>query len=153
MVVHSSSDQTLERIREILPEVTNRDVIVFDGVCNLCNGFVQFVLKRDRLERFDFLTAQSDRGDTLYRLLELKSDDYETYIAIVDGRPYQRLDAFCIVMRELGWPWKALSVLGLMPQPLKDWSYGVIARNRYGIFGRRDTCMVPAPHLKQRFLD
>lgn len=129
-----------------------RDLIVFDGECVLCSGFFRFMLRRDRAERFAFATAQSDLGQDLYRALGLPTDDFETNLVVVDGRIYGKLDAFAAAMRALPAPWPVLGVVRFLPGPLKDPVYGMIARNRYRLFGRYDTCLVPDAGLRARFL-
>ncbi|MEM7491543.1 MAG: DCC1-like thiol-disulfide oxidoreductase family protein [Pseudomonadota bacterium] len=128
-------------------------MIVFDGVCVLCSGFFRFVLDRDRAGRFRFVTAQSALGQAMYRDLGLPADVFETNLVIVDGRIHQRLDAFAAAMSALGWPWRALAVARVLPGPLKDWAYHRIARNRYRLFGRTETCLIPGPEVRGRFLD
>ena len=133
--------------------LSGRDLIVFDGECVLCSGFFRFMLRHDRHQRFAFAVAQSELGERIYRALDLPTDEYETNIVIIDGLIYQRLDAFCQAMRALGGVWVALSVLRFLPGPIKDFAYHRIARNRYRIFGRYSTCMMPDPALRARFLD
>ncbi|NVK13953.1 MAG: DUF393 domain-containing protein [Rhodobacteraceae bacterium] len=128
-----------------------RNLIVFDGDCVLCSGFFRFMLLHDRACRFAFATAQSPLGQRLYHELGLPADDFETNVVIVDGRSHQRLDAFAAAMRALPWPWPVLSVCRFLPQRLKDAFYFSIARNRYHLFGRRDTCMIPSPEVRDRF--
>jgi len=130
-----------------------RDVIVFDGVCVLCSVFYQLVLRHDRAARFFFVRAQSDLGTALYRALDLPTDDYETNLVITDGRIWRKLDAFAMVMRRLGVPWSAVSVLRWLPRPLKDPAYHLIARNRYRLFGKAETCLMPDAAQAARFLD
>ncbi|MEO0745299.1 MAG: DCC1-like thiol-disulfide oxidoreductase family protein [Pseudomonadota bacterium] len=132
--------------------IGGRDVIVFDGECVLCSGFFKFMLKHDRAQRFDFVLAQSSVGRALYQALDLPTEDFETNLVIVDGQVYQRLDAFAAAMRTLPWPWKALSVCSILPGLLKDPLYHLIARNRYAIFGRYDTCMLPDTTVRARFV-
>lgn len=127
-------------------------MIVFDGVCVLCSGFFRFMLKHDKDERFSFATAQSDPARRLYQAMGLPTDDFETNLVVVDGVTYQRLDAFCAAMGQLGWPWRALAALRFLPAVVKDPMYHAIARNRYRIFGRKETCMVPTPDIKSRFV-
>ena len=129
------------------------DLIVFDGECVLCSGFFRFMLRYDRAKRFSFATAQSALGQRLYRRQGLPTGDFETNLVYVDGRCYQRMDAFAAAMRALPWPWKLLSVCRFLPTSLKDPLYHLIARNRYRIFGRYETCMIPSPELRARFLD
>ena len=128
-------------------------LIVFDGVCLLCNGFVRFVLRYDKAARFKFLTAQSVRGEALYARLGLKHGDYDTNLVFVDGQLFQKLDAFLVVMQRLGWPWRLVLPLKYLPQPVKVWLHDRIARNRYQLFGKRDICMVPDASVMAKFLD
>ncbi|MEO0389393.1 MAG: DCC1-like thiol-disulfide oxidoreductase family protein [Pseudomonadota bacterium] len=130
----------------------NRDVIVFDRVCVLCSGFFRFVQRFDRTQRFGFATAQSPVGQALYSDLDLPLDDFETNLVIVDGCIYQRMDAFAAAMRALGWPWRALDAVRLLPRAARDWMYHRIARNRYAIFGKYQTCLIPSPEVQARFL-
>ena len=129
-----------------------RDLIVFDGECVLCSGFFRFVLARDA-GRFHFALAQSDLGAQLYAALGLPQTEFETNLVIVDGRIYQRLDAFAAAMRAIGGPWRLLSSLRFLPGILKDPVYHLIARNRYRIFGRYDTCLIPSAEVQARFID
>lgn len=137
----------------MITPIPTQNLIVFDGVCVLCNGFVQFVLRNDKAQTFQFLTAQSARGEALYAQLGLKHGDYDTNLVFIDGQLYEKLDAFLAVMRQLGWPWRIVLPLGYLPLPVKNWLYNRIARNRYLLFGKRDVCMVPSTAVRSRFLD
>ncbi len=134
------------------PQLRGRRVIVFDGTCVLCSGFFAFVLRHDRAAVFDFVVAQSDLGEALYAHYGRKAADYETNLVILDGNLHAELDAFAAVMREIGWPWRVLAAGAWLPAPVKSWLYARIARNRFALLGRRDTCYVPTPELKARFL-
>lgn len=136
---------------DFMEQLNQRDVIVFDGECVLCSGFFRFVLRYDRQRQFDFIMAQSSLGARLYAALDLPMDDFETNLVIVDGQVYQLLDAFAAAMRRLGWPWRVLSICRLLPNLIKDPLYHLIARNRYAIFGRYDTCMIPDAPTRARF--
>jgi predicted DCC family thiol-disulfide oxidoreductase YuxK len=131
----------------------DQNVIVFDGVCVLCSGFFKFVVRVDQAQQFRFVTAQSPLGQAIYRDLGLPTEDFETNLVIVGGEIHQRLDAFCAAMRALGWPWRALAAASWLPRRIKDPLYYAIARNRYKVFGRTDTCMIPTPSVRARFLD
>jgi predicted DCC family thiol-disulfide oxidoreductase YuxK len=133
--------------------LAGRDLILFDGECVLCSGFFRTIVRLDRAERFFFATAQSPLGAALYDALDLPATEFETNLVIVDGAIHQRLDAFAAAMSAVGWPWRALAVLRFIPEPLRSFLYHRLARNRYAIFGRYDTCMMPDPHLRARFLD
>lgn len=128
------------------------DLIVFDGVCVLCSGFFKFMLRHDARERFSFALAQGDVGQALYAALDMPLDDFQSNLVIKDGWIYTDLDAFAAAMAGLGWPWKALSILGWLPGVLKVPLYRVVARNRYRLFGRYETCMMPDDRVRARFL-
>lgn len=145
--------QTHDLPVDVQAAIGQQDLIVFDGVCVLCCGFFRFVARHDQVQRFRFVTAQSDLGQRLYAALDLPRDDFETNLVIVNVRIHQRLDAFAAAMGGLGWPWRGLAALGLLPGVLKNPAYRVIARNRYRLFGRRDHCIVPDAQLRARFLD
>ena len=128
-------------------------MIVFDGVCNLCNGFVQFVIARDPARRFQFAALQSASAR---RVLERHNapDPLPDSIALVEeGRVFTRSTAALRIARRLTFPWPLTTVLFAVPRPLRDWMYGVVARYRYRWFGRRSHCMVPTAALRSRFLD
>lgn len=134
------------------PQLIGRDVIVFDGVCVLCSGFMRFVVAHDPDRRFSFVVAQSPLGEALYAHHGLKHDDYDTNLVFLDGVLHQKLDAFLAVMDRLGWPWRAFGVLRLLPCRARSWLYDRIARNRYAWFGRRSCCLVPDAALRARFI-
>ncbi|WP_407660573.1 thiol-disulfide oxidoreductase DCC family protein [Mesorhizobium huakuii] len=127
-------------------------LIVFDGVCVLCSGFVRMVVRLDRQSRFRFATAQSPFGEALFRKHGLRTDAYETNLVLVDGLAFTKLDSLVAVMSELGWPWRAAKVLLLLPRPLRDWLYIGIAGNRYALFGRKDSCDIPSAELRGRLI-
>ncbi|MER9584158.1 DCC1-like thiol-disulfide oxidoreductase family protein [Mesorhizobium sp. M0276] len=129
-----------------------RPLIVFDGVCVLCSGFVRMVVRLDRQSRFRFATAQSPLGEALFRKHGLRTDSYETNLVLIDGVAFTRLDSFVAVMSELGWPWRAMKALLLLPRPLRDWLYISIAKNRYALFGRKDSCDIPSTELRGRMI-
>ena len=127
-------------------------LIVFDGVCVFCSGFVQLILRLDRKKRFRFATAQSPLGEALFRRHGLPTDDYDSNLAIIDGAAFTKLDSFVAVMAALGWPWRAAKALLILPRPLRDWLYDRVAKNRYALFGRKDSCDIPSAELRQRLI-
>ncbi|WP_170397607.1 thiol-disulfide oxidoreductase DCC family protein [Ruegeria arenilitoris] len=129
-----------------------QDAIVFDGECVLCSGFFRFMLARDKAQRFKFATAQSPLGQRLYSELGLPTRDFETNLVIVNGQVHQRLDAFAAAMKGLPGGWSVLSLCRFLPGWIKNPLYHSIAKNRYKIFGRTQTCMVPDAALRARFL-
>jgi predicted DCC family thiol-disulfide oxidoreductase YuxK len=135
------------------PDFDGRDpLIVFDGVCVLCSGFARTVVRLDREKRFRFVTAQSPLGEALYRRHGLRTDVYETNLVIVDGVAYTKMDSFIAVMSALGWPWRVAKMLGLLPRPIRDWIYDRVAKNRYALFGRKESCEIPSSELRERII-
>lgn len=128
-------------------------IMMFDGVCNLCNGALQFMLRVEKHDALKFCTLQSD---TAARLLEhLKAPvDLSTVIYVVDGRVYTHSTAISLLLRHHAKPVFALSglLLAVIPKPLRDFGYRVVARNRYKWFGHKESCLMPTPALKARFL-
>jgi predicted DCC family thiol-disulfide oxidoreductase YuxK len=128
-------------------------LVVFDGVCMLCSGFARFILKRDGASAFRLTTAQSPLGQALYRHYGLDTEEFETNLVIADGRAYAKLDSVAVAGARLGGPWRTLALLRLLPRPLADWLYDRVAQNRYALFGRTDSCMIPPPEWRERFLE
>ena len=133
-----------------------RPVLLFDGVCNLCNSAVQWVIERDREGRFDFASLQSDAARReLVRVMTTEEIDElpDSMVLIDSGGVHVRSAAALRILRELD-SWFLLLRLGVvLPRPVRDAIYKLIARNRYRWFGRRDTCMTPTPDIAARFLD
>jgi predicted DCC family thiol-disulfide oxidoreductase YuxK len=139
--------------RDIETLIKTQNIVVFDGVCALCNGWIKFLLRFDRQKRFQFVIAQSDLGAQLYAHAGERSDIYETMLVFADGKYYGKADAITAVLGTIGWPWKLFSIARFLPAFLKTWLYDRLAHNRYKIFGKYDQCMIPTPEIKARFLD
>jgi predicted DCC family thiol-disulfide oxidoreductase YuxK len=131
----------------------NHITVLFDGVCNLCNGTVQFVIKRDRAAIFRFASLQSDYAQALLRRVNLPTDQLYSVIVIEDGVAYQKSDAALRIARHLSGVWHWLYILRVVPKFIRDGLYNFIATNRYRFFGKQDHCMIPTPELKARFVD
>ena len=131
----------------------DKSLIVFDGVCVLCSGWARFVLRRDHAFAFRMTTAQSPLGQALFRHYGLDTEDFETNLVITGGRAYAKLDTVAEVGRRLGGVWRLASALRLLPRPIADRLYDRIATNRYRLFGRTDSCMIPPPEWRKRFID
>lgn len=127
-------------------------VVLFDGVCNLCNGSVNFLLDRDHRETFRFASLQSDAGQRLLAEHGLPADDFDSFVLVEEGRAYTRSTAALRVARRLGFPWRLASLLLVIPAFLRDPFYDLVAKNRYRWFGKEETCRVPTPELRARFL-
>jgi predicted DCC family thiol-disulfide oxidoreductase YuxK len=132
---------------------TSGDAILFDGVCNLCERWVQFVIRRDRAGRYRFAALQSQVGARLAADHGIDAGAMASLVLLENGRAYHRSDAALRVARRLDGGWPLLSVLRVVPRFIRDAAYDWIAANRYRWFGRKDACMVPTPELRARFLD
>jgi predicted DCC family thiol-disulfide oxidoreductase YuxK len=134
-------------------------IFLYDGVCALCNRGVQFFLKRDRHDRLRFASLQSDFAVDLLKRHGIDARDLNTlYVVRNQGRANEKVlarsDAILDLMREIGGIWKVLSYAGkIIPGPVRDWSYGLVARNRYRLFGKYESCMLPDPRHAHKFLD
>ena len=128
-------------------------VVVFDGQCLLCNGWVQFLLRHDRSQRIRFASIQSAVGQQLLARAGLQVEGLQTLLVIDGERSWQHTAAILRVLHALGWPWRLAWVGWLVPAPLRDALYRWVARNRYRIWGRSATCMLPAPEHRARFLE
>jgi len=130
-----------------------RSVILFDGVCNLCNGAVRFVIERDRAARFQFAALQSAAAAPLLGDAASGQSLPDSIVLVENGRVFTRSTAALRIARGLSFPWSAAYWFIAVPRPFRDWVYDLVARNRYNWFGRRDICMVPTPALRARFLE
>jgi predicted DCC family thiol-disulfide oxidoreductase YuxK len=125
--------------------------VLFDGICNLCNGAVTFVIERDRKDVFRFAPLQGERARTL--LAEHPGPVPDSMVLIQDGRIFMRSDAALRIARQLGGGYPLLYPLILLPRWIRDRVYDWVARNRYRWFGKRESCMIPTPELRRKFLD
>jgi predicted DCC family thiol-disulfide oxidoreductase YuxK len=127
-------------------------LILFDGVCNFCNAAVQMVIEIDKQKIFKFAAIQSELGQKLYRQHGLDPVDIQTLMFVDGDRILTKSDAVLAVLSRLDGGWQLLGAFSAMPQPLRDWAYTEFARQRFRLFGRRETCLVPSPELQERFL-
>lgn len=127
-------------------------VVLYDGVCKLCNAWVRFIIAHDRHRRIRLAPVQSAQGQALLAWAGLPLQHFNTLALICDNRVAVRSQAVFEVMARLPWPWRGLGVLKLCPRPLRDWLYDRIALNRYRLFGRYRQCVLPTPDHDRRFL-
>ena len=158
-----NDDQWLSNPRGLHP------ILLYDGVCGLCNRIVQFILKRDRRAAFLFAPLQGPFASRVLKAHGMDPSDLDSIYLVMNCDPMTeercrkgeagerllaRSEAALFVLRELGGIWRVWAVvLGWVPRPVRNWSYGLIARNRYRIFGRHDTCPVPGERVRTRFLE
>lgn len=133
-------------------QTTQHPVLLFDGVCNLCNASVQWVLLHDRQGIFHFASLQSESGKELLIKHGLNPLQFDSVVLVDDARYFLRSDAAFEILRRLGGSWRFLTVFQWFPRKLRDAVYNFIARNRYRWWGKRETCMIPRPEWKNRFL-
>jgi len=135
---------------------TANPVLLYDGVCGLCNRLVRFALKHDKHAHFRFASLQGAYAARILQGHQLDPHDLDTFYVVQGSgeRITARSDAVISVLRELGGFWSAIAVaLGLFPRSLRDWGYGVVARHRYRIFGKYESCPLPERKYQNRFLD
>lgn len=128
------------------------NLILFDGVCNLCSALVQFVIRHDREAKFRFAAIQSEIGRKIYQSHGLDPADLQTFVFIADGKVVLRSDAAIEVVSRFGGAWRIFAIFRLVPRVARDFVYSTIARNRYRWFGRKEVCMIPTPEIDERFL-
>ena len=131
-----------------------QQIVLFDGVCNLCSGGVQFILKRDRKDLFRFASLQSELGKQLLAERQIDPKTTDSMVLIQPGKAfYLRSEAALIIGKQLPGLWKLLAVFQWIPSSIRDIVYDFMARNRYRWFGKKESCMIPTPELKAKFLD
>jgi predicted DCC family thiol-disulfide oxidoreductase YuxK len=130
----------------------NKPIVLFDGVCKFCNAGVNFILDHDTRRRFRFAPLQSEAGQAILRHFHLRTDDFDTMILVENGRTYGRSSAALRIARQLGGVWALFTVLFAVPPFLRDGAYDLLARHRYRWFGKTDSCRVPTPEIRDRFL-
>ncbi len=130
----------------------NRHIVLFDGVCNLCNGAVQFILNKDSQQKFKFASLQSEIGQRLLKKHDLPTATFDSFVYIKEGNVYQKSTAALLIAKELDSWLRFMHGFIVLPKSLRDFFYSIIANNRYTLFGKKDVCMIPTPELKKRFL-
>lgn len=128
-------------------------ILLFDGVCNFCDSTVQLILKYDEAEQFQFAALQSDAGQELLKEYQLPLENFDSLVVIEENRYYLKSSAALKIAKYLSGFWKLFYVFILIPRPLRDFLYGIIAKNRYKWFGRKESCRIPAPKERKRFLN
>jgi len=132
--------------------VNEQQIILFDGVCNLCTRSVQFILKRDKEKKFRFASLQSNYGQDFLKQFDLPTDTFNSFILYQDGKVSTRSTAALKMFQQLkGWKW--VQLFWIVPKFIRDAVYNLIARNRYKWFGQKNECWLPTPELKARFLE
>jgi predicted DCC family thiol-disulfide oxidoreductase YuxK len=128
-------------------------VVLYDGVCGLCDRSVQLILRNDRRGRFRFAALQSAAGAALLRKHGLPPAALDSVVLVEGGRAWRKSAAALRIARRMDAPWPLLWPLLVVPRPVADFFYDLVAKNRYRIFGKLDACMIPPPEVRARFLD
>lgn len=126
-------------------------IIYFDGICNLCNGFVDFVIRHDPEHQFHFASLQ---GTTAHSQLNPQDLGLDSVVLFLDGKIYKKSKAVLLIFRELGFFYKIIgTIFSIFPRAITDFIYDLIARNRYAFFGKKNSCRIPTTAEKSYFLD
>lgn len=128
-------------------------VVLFDGVCNLCNKSVQFIIRRDKKDQFRFAALQGKTGQAILARHGLPPDSFNSFVLSEGDNIYTHSTGALRMLKKLGGPWSLLYGFIIVPRFIRDGIYKWIARNRYRWFGRQESCMIPTPALKNKFLD
>lgn len=132
--------------------MNSQPIILFDGICNLCDGAVQFVIKHDPENQFLFASLQSEAGQRLLKQYKLSVENFNSFILIQDKKVYNKSTGALKVARQIKGVWSWLYIFIIIPAFIRDTVYTWIAQNRYKWFGKKEACMIPTPELKARFL-
>jgi predicted DCC family thiol-disulfide oxidoreductase YuxK len=132
--------------------MNDHPVILFDGVCNFCNGTINFIIKRDKKRVFRYAPLQSEAGQQLLRQHHLPTNGFDSFVLIDNGKAYKKTTAALHLYPKLGGIWKLVKALWILPPFIRDAGYNIIAANRYKWWGKKDTCMIPSPEVRSLFL-
>ena len=139
-------------------ESTSNPIVLYDGICGLCNRAVQFLLKRDRHDRLRFASLQSDFAATLLKRHGVDYKDLDTIYVVLNQRDASeallaKSDAFLLLVKEIGGVWNIARLGRIIPRSVRNWLYDFIARHRYQVFGKYEACMLPDPRHKHKFIE
>jgi len=132
--------------------VNSDSILLFDGVCNLCNRSVQFIIRIDKKERIRFAPVQSIPGQSLLKKYSVDPTVIDSVVYLSGEKVFLKSTAVLRILKDIGGGWKILYAFIIIPEFIRDFFYDLIAKSRYRIFGRRDSCMVPSDDINRRFL-
>ena len=139
----------MDKSSAALPE----NIVIFDGVCNLCEFSVNFIFEHDTAGHFFFTPAQSPLGASLLKHFGINTSHLDTVVLVRGDRAFTRSAAAIEIASRLDMPWNLLTVFQAVPEPLRDMMYDLIAQNRYQLFGKKEQCMLPSDELRRRFFE
>lgn len=135
------------------PNVGEHDsVILFDGVCKLCNSWSLFIINVDVQQHFTLCSVQSPEGQSILTHFNMPTDHFDTMLLVQGNQYFEKSDAFLNVVAKLKFPWRVLSIFNILPKCIRNWFYDRIALNRYFLFGKYEMCILPNKENEQRFL-
>ena len=130
----------------------NKKIVLFDDVCNFCNTTIQLIIKNDKKDIFRFASLQSDRGKQLIKELGIDTCNLDSFILIENKNFHSKSNAAILIVKEFGFFWSGIQFFTIFPKKIRDAMYDFIAKNRYKILGKSNSCMIPSPELRQKFL-
>ena len=130
----------------------NHHIILFDGVCNFCNFWVNFIMNKDKNDTYQFAAMQSDSGQKLLQKFKLNAYEFDSFVLIVNDKHFTKSTAALMISKNLKSIVKLLYPLIIVPEPIRNLFYDLIAKNRYKFFGKRDVCRIPTESEKKKFL-
>lgn len=131
----------------------NKKIVLFDGVCNLCNNSINYVIDKDKHDVFRFVSLQSDLGQEIQQYIGYQDTNLNTIILYVPGEAYYTKSSAAIkIMNEFGWLWKGINIFLILPESIRNIAYNYVAKNRYKWYGKEESCRIPTPELKAKFL-
>ena len=136
-----------------IQEDRHKYTVFFDGVCNFCNSSINFIIDRDPKQKFQFASLQSVIAEEQLPIYGFDPGDLHSIILLMDGKAYQKSTAALKIARQLSGPWPLLYAFIIVPAFIRDAVYSFIAKNRYKWFGKMETCRIPTPDMRERFLD
>lgn len=128
-------------------------ILLFDGVCNLCNGFVKFIIKNDKKGVFRFAALQSPAGEKLIQQHNIQTGGLDSLILLKDNKYFIKSEAVFEIIKYLSSGWKLLFIFNIFPKKFRDFIYDQIASKRYKVLGKRESCMIPTKETMQRFIE
>ncbi|CAN5240328.1 thiol-disulfide oxidoreductase DCC family protein [soil metagenome] len=130
----------------------NHGVVLFDGICNFCNDKINFIIRHDKNDYFRFAALQSETGKKMLDERGIDMSDPDTFILIENGKVYDRTSAALRIAKKLNGGWPLFYALIIIPPFLRDIAYKIVARNRYKWWGKKESCMIPTPEIRQKFI-
>lgn len=135
-----------------MPINNQNPIILFDGICNLCNASVRFILKHDKKKQFLLASLQSDAAKNILLQYKYKNNDLNSIIVIDKNKVHKKSAAILIILEHLGMPWRIFIIMKVLPESWRDALYDFVAERRYKWFGKKDTCLIMLPEYKNRFI-